>query len=149
MFWPLCAFRVSAAGSFHPSHLLLTVAYLVTGKWALLLALPPGYASPIFPPVGIAVAGMLIMGRATLPWTFLGSFLLNLWIGYSATHEPMGTGLAAAVIIAAASMLQAAIGGTVLGRAIGYPAPLDNGRDLSRFLLLSPLFCLTSATLSL
>jgi len=46
-------------------------------------------------------------------------------------------------------MLQAATGGTVLGRAIGYPAPLDNGRDLSRFLLLSPVFCLTSATLSL
>ena len=70
-----------------------------------------------------------------------------MWTGYSPVHEPVGTGLAAAVVIAAASMLQAAIGGTVLGRTIGYPAPLDNGRDLSRFLLLSPLFCLTSATL--
>ena len=47
------------------------------------------------------------------------------------------------------SRLQAAIGGTVLRYALGYPAPLDNGRDLSRFLFLSPLFCLTSATLSL
>ena len=47
------------------------------------------------------------------------------------------------------SRLQAAIGGTVLRYAFGYPAPLDNGRDLSRFLFLSPLFCLTSATLSL
>src|SRR6516162_1763635 len=149
MLWPRYAFRGTLTGSFRPSYLLLAVAYLVTGKLALLLALPPGYASPIFPPVGISVAGMLIGGRATLPWTFLGSFLLNLWIGYSATHEPMGTGLAAAVIIAAASMLQAAIGGTVLGRAIGYPAPLDNGRDLSRFLFLPPVFCLTSATLSL
>ena len=46
-------------------------------------------------------------------------------------------------------MLQAAIGGTVLRRAVGYPAPLDNGRDLSRFLFLSPVSCLTSATLSL
>jgi signal transduction histidine kinase/ActR/RegA family two-component response regulator/sensor domain CHASE-containing protein len=149
MLWPRYAFRGTLTGSFRPSYLLLTVAYLVTGKLALLLALPPGYASPIFPPAGISVAGMLIGGRATLPWTFLGSFLLNLWIGYSAIHEPTETGLAAAVIIAAASMLQAAIGGTVLGRAIGYPAPLDNGRDLSRFLLLSPVFCLTSATLSL
>ena len=149
MVWAGCTFWETLTRRFRPSYLLLTVAYLVTGKLALLLALPPGYASPIFPPVGISVGGMLIGGRATLPWTFLGSFLLNLWIGYSATHEPVGTGLAAAVIIAAASMLQAAIGGTVLGRAIGYPAPLDNGRDLSRFLLLSPLFCLTSATLSL
>jgi hypothetical protein len=149
MFWPRYAFRGILTGSFRPSHLLLTVAYLVTGKMALLLALPPGYASPMFPPAGIAVAGMVIGGRATLPWTFLGSFLLNLWIGYSAVRESMGTGLAAAVVIAAASMLQAAIGGTMLRRAIGYPAPLDNGRDLSRFLILPPVFCLTSATLSL
>jgi hypothetical protein len=30
---------------------------------------------------------------------------------------------------------------------IGYPALLDNGRDLLRFLVLSPAFCPTSATL--
>jgi integral membrane sensor domain MASE1 len=37
----------------------------------------------------------------------------------------------------------------VLRRAVGYPTALDNGRDLSRFLLLSPVYCLTSATLLL
>jgi hypothetical protein len=119
---------------------------LVTGKLALLLAVPPGYASPIFPPAGISVAGMLIGGRATLPWTFLGSFLLNLWTDLSAGRAPIATCLVAAVIIAAASMLQAGIGGTILRR---YPALLDNGRDLSRFLFVSPVFCLTTATLSL
>ena len=55
----------------------------------------------------------------------------------------------AAVVIATASTLQAAIGGTVLRRAVGYPAPLDNERDLWRYLFLSPISCLTSATLSL
>ena len=78
MVWAGCTFWETLTRRFRPSYLLLTVAYLVTGKLALLLALPPGYASPIFPPVGISVAGMLIGGRATLPWTFLGSFLLNL-----------------------------------------------------------------------
>jgi len=127
----------------------MTVAYVVTGRLALLLAVPPGYGSPIFPPAGISVAGMLIGGRATLPWTFLGSFLLNLWTDLSAGHEPIATCFVAAVVIAAASMLQAGIGGTILSRAFGYPAPLDNGRDLPRFLFVSPVFCLTSATLSL
>ena len=124
---------------------LLTVAYTLSGKLGLMLAVPPGYASPIFPAAGIAVAATLIRGRATLPWIFLGSLLLNLWAGYSIS----AAGAAAAIIIAGASMLQAAIAGAVLRRAIGYPAPLDNGRDVSRFLLLSPLCCLTSATLSL
>jgi signal transduction histidine kinase/integral membrane sensor domain MASE1 len=131
------------------AHLSVTVAYVVSGKLALLLAVSPGYASPIFPPAGIAVAAVLIGGRATLPWTFLGSFLLNLWTAYSIGHGLAEAGVAAALVIASASMLQAAIGGMVLRRAVGYPAPLDNGRDLSRFLFLSPVFCLTSVTLSL
>jgi signal transduction histidine kinase/CheY-like chemotaxis protein len=126
----------------------LTIAYAVSGKLGLLLAVPPGYASPIFPPAGIAVAAMLIWGRIALPWVFLGSFLLNLWVGWGlgSAFEHFA---AAASGIAAASALQAAVGGSVLRRTIGYPAALDNGRDLARFLFLSPLCCLTSATLSL
>jgi len=131
------------------AYLSLTLAYIATGKLALMLAVPPGYASPIFPPAGIAVACMLVRGSITLPWTFIGSLLLNVWTGYSVNHQLDETASAAAIVIAAASMGQAAVGGSVLRRTIGYPAPLDNSRDLSLFLLLSPLFCLTSATLSL
>src|SRR5215813_4429407 len=106
------------------AHLLMTLAYLGTGKLALLLAVPPGYASPIFPPAGIAVAATLIGGWPALSWVFLGSLLLNGWTGYSVSHHVDETGLVAATLIAAASMAQAAIGGSVLRRAIGYPAAL-------------------------
>jgi signal transduction histidine kinase/CheY-like chemotaxis protein/integral membrane sensor domain MASE1 len=132
-----------------PYPLLLMAAYVVSGKAALLLAVPPGFASPIFPPAGIAVAAVLIAGRPVLPWIFLGSFLLNLWTTYSIGHGYHSTCLAVAGVIATASTLQAAIGGTALRRAIGYPASLDNGRDLWRLLLLSPVFSLTSPSLSL
>jgi signal transduction histidine kinase/CheY-like chemotaxis protein/sensor domain CHASE-containing protein len=132
-----------------PAYLLLTIGYIASGKLALMLAVPPGYAAPIFPPAGVAVAAMLIGGPTTLPWTFLGSFVLNLWTAYSVGHGTAEIWSAAAAVIAAASTLQAAVGGTVLRRAVGYPAPLDNGRDLWRFLLLLPVSCLTSATLSL
>jgi len=46
----------------------LTAAYAVSGKLALLLAVPPGFASPIFPPAGIAVAAMLIGMIVTVVW---------------------------------------------------------------------------------
>jgi signal transduction histidine kinase len=141
--------RMRQSGKLSIVHLGLALAYTATGKLALLLAVPPGYASPIFPPAGIAVAAMLIGGRATLPWTFLGSLLLNIWTGYSPGHGTDAIRLAAASVIAAASMLQAAVGGIVLRRVIGYPAPLDNIHEVVRFLLLSPVFCLISATLSL
>jgi len=128
--------------------LLLTAAYVISGKLGLMLALPPGYASPIFPPAGIAVAAAFIGGRRTLPWVFLGSLLLNIWVGYSASHQINAMGFAAASAIAAASMLQAALGGWWLRRMIGYPASLDHGRDILHFLLLAPAICLTSASLS-
>src|SRR5438034_10104038 len=115
------------------AHLSLTLAYVATGRLALILAVPPGYASPIFPPAGIAVAGMLIGGLATLPWTFLGSLSLNFWISYSAGDRFDEIGIAAAIVIAAASVLQAAVGGSVLRRDVGYPTRLDRGRELSVF----------------
>jgi integral membrane sensor domain MASE1 len=127
---------------------LLAIGYLASGKLALLLAVPLGYASPIFPPAGISVAAMLIGGPATLPWTFLGSFLLALWTDYSGGHGFDEPWWIAAVVIASASMLQAAIGETTLRHAVGYSAPLDNGRDICRFFFLAPVFCVTSSTLS-
>lgn len=147
MAWLRRAFPPVIKEIWNPAYPLLTLAYGVSGKLGLALV-PPGYASPIFPPAGIAIAAMLIWGGATLPWLFVGSLLLNLWVGRSLGRE-FDEIIVAAAGIAAASMLQAAIGRMVLRRAIGYPAALDTGRELARFLLLSPLCCLTSATLSL
>lgn len=130
------------------AYLLLAVAYVASGKLGLMLALPPGYASPIFPPAGIAVAAAFIGGRKTLPWVFIGSLLLNVWVAYSGNQQIDIMGFAVAAIIAIASMLQAAIGGWALRRVIGYPTSLNNGRDVLVFLLMAPAICLTSASLS-
>jgi PAS domain S-box-containing protein len=130
-------------------YLALPLTYVITGRLGLLLAVPPGYATAVFVPAGIAVGAMFMAGASTLPGTFLGSLLLNVWIGYSSTGQLGFVSLAAAVVIALASMLQAVIGGAALRRAIGYPAALDNPRDLLFLLVLSPVFCLTSASLSL
>jgi PAS domain S-box-containing protein len=126
----------------------LPLAYIIIGRLGLLLAVPPGYATAVFVPAGIAVGAMFVAGASTLPGIFLGSLLLNVWIGYSIAGQFGFASLEAAVVIALASMLQAAIGGAVLRRTIGYPAALDNPRDLLLFLTLSPIFCFTSASLS-
>jgi PAS domain S-box-containing protein len=126
----------------------LPLAYVISGRLGLLLAVPPGYATAVFLPAGIAVAAMFMAGWATLPGTFLGSFVLNVWIGYVLAGHFYLTALVAALGIAFASLMQAAVGGAVLRKVIGYPAQFDNSRELSLFLLLSPIFCLLSATIS-
>ena len=127
---------------------MLAIAYAISGMLSTLLAVPPGYASPMFPPAGIAMAAVLIWGWATLPWVFLGSLLLNSWIGRGLSQGLEQIAVAASGI-GAASVLQAAIGGLALRRAVGYPAALDTGRAVARFLLIPPHCCLVSATLSL
>jgi integral membrane sensor domain MASE1 len=127
----------------------LPLAYIVTGRLGLLFAAPPGYATAVFVPAGIAVTATFVAGAAALPGTFLGSFLLNLWIGYLIAGRLNLTQIASALVIAAASMTQAAIGGTALRRTIGYPAPFDDPSDIFVIFLLAPIFCLTSATISL
>lgn len=127
---------------------VLALTYVVTGKLGLMLAMPPGYASPIFPPAGIAIAAAYIWGWRTLPWIFLGSFTLNLWTGASIAEQFNAVQFASALIIAAASMLQAAFGGWLLRRMIGYPSPIDSVREVFRLLFSAPLICLVSATLS-
>jgi integral membrane sensor domain MASE1 len=132
-------------------------AYLIAGRLALLVAVEPGYATPIFPPAGLAIVAMLLFGPASLPWTWLGSFLLNLWTAHAisierglALHPLAISALATATIIATASTLQAAIGGVVLRRASGYPALFANEQhEVWRYLILTPAVCLTSATASL
>ena len=127
---------------------LLAVGCVVAGRLELFFAVPPGYATPIFLPAGIAVAAMFIAGAATLPGIFVGSLILNIWVGYSRVHH-FGTieGIAA-LAIAAASTLQAIIGGRVLRRFIGYPAPRATPHQLIAYLSAVPAICATSATFS-
>jgi integral membrane sensor domain MASE1 len=130
-------------------YVALPLAYIVTGRLGLLIATPPGYATPVFLPAGIAITATFVAGATALPGTFLGSFLLNLWIGYLIAGQNNWTQIVAALVIAAGSMTQAAIGGAALRRTIGYPAPFNKPSDILLFFLLVPILCLTSATISL
>ncbi len=130
------------------AYLLLMVAYVASGKLGLMLALPPGYATPLFPPAGIAIAAAFVGGRKTLPWIFLGSLVLNVWVGYSGNHRISLLDAEAALVIAVASMLQAALAGWGLRRLIGHAEALSNIRSTILFLLFTPLACITSATFS-
>ena len=126
----------------------LPLAYVAVGRLGLLLATPPGYASAVFLPAGIAVTATFVARASALPGTFFGSFLLNLWMGYLIAGRFNSIQIMAALVIAAGSMTQAAIGGSALRRAAGDPVPFDNASHIVVFFLLTPVFCLTSATIS-
>jgi signal transduction histidine kinase len=127
---------------------LIAVAYAVTGWLGLLLATPLAYVTAIFPPAGVAVAAVMIAGRASLPWIYLGSFVLGVWVGHIAGFGSPATIAVAAAAIAAGATIQAALAGWALRRTVGYPAAFDRERDLLRFVLLSLSSCVTSASVA-
>ena len=60
-----------------PAIAVLTVIYFIVGKLSLGLASIHASASPVWPPAGIALASMLVIGYRAWPAIFLGAFLVN------------------------------------------------------------------------
>jgi hypothetical protein len=61
----------------------LATTYFVTAKASLLLAIPPGYATAVWPPSGIALAALLLYGTRLWPGVWLGAALANFTIDHS------------------------------------------------------------------
>ena len=99
---------------------LLAFGYCASGALGLLLAVPPGYATAVWPPSGIALAGLLAWGPRVWPGICIGSFLVNAWIAYHVPGVPFGLqSLAVAASIGVGSTLQALLAAFLLRRWIG------------------------------
>ncbi|QSI76399.1 EAL domain-containing protein [Niveibacterium microcysteis] len=124
----------------------LASAYLIAGLLSLMLAVPPGYASPLFPPAGIALGVVLIFGCRLLPGVFFGALLVNLAHGYalSAALLPVPAGA-----VALAVTLQAWCGRGLVMRLVGGSLRLDEPLDVMRFLGAVILSCAVAASLAL
>ena len=122
-------------------HILyVAVAYYISGKLGTLLAVPPGYATAIWPPSGIALAGVLIYGNRVWPGILLGSFLINLQI--ASTGNPHGmilSSVAIALLISSGATLQALSGSYLLRRFAGFPNPLSTPKEVELFMLIGGL----------
>lgn len=134
-----------------PSTLVKTLSLtimIVLGGWlGQKLAIPPGYASPLWPPAGLALAFLIARGRRFWPGVFLGSLLLNVWIGYNVVGAINGTIVLTAALIASGSSLQALLGAKLCERFLGPGVPqLDATASILKFVLLTgPVACLLAS----
>lgn len=126
----------------------IALAYALLGKLALLLAIPPGYATALFPSAGLAVAAVLLWGMRLLPGVLLGSFMLNCWVNLEAGQPLLSMATVMALVIATGALLQAAVGALLVRRYVGFPTPLADEREIVGFLLLTgPVACLAGASI--
>ena len=128
--------------------LATAAAYLLAGVLALQVALPPSYASPLYPAAGIALATVLVYGRPAL----LGVLLGALGTGVLTALPQQEHGLALWLvppIISLAALLQALASSALVWRNVPQPLSLGEPMDVVRFCVLGALVgCLVGATVA-
>src|SRR4051812_42943101 len=91
--------------------LALAALYWAAAKLALRLAFFAEQVSPVWPPTGIALAAVLVLGYRVWPGIALGAFLANI-----TAHEPFGTAFG----IAVGNTLEALLAAWLLHRLVGF-----------------------------
>ncbi len=123
------------------------VAYTLAARLALLLALPPGIASPLFPAAGIALAAALTWGRPALVGVLMGSAVANAWHALAIGQPALGSPLLV-LAIGMGAMVQAWVGARLTDRFVGRPALLTEPAQLWRFMAVAGLATVISASVS-
>jgi PAS domain S-box-containing protein len=132
----------SRASSGLPVIGLLTLVYFIAGKLGLVLASLHASASPVWPPAGIALAALLLLGYRAWPAIFIGAFLVNV-----TTAGNVATSLA----VASGNTLEAVCGAWLVNRFGGGTTVFDRPQGVFKFALaavvstiISPAFGVTS-----
>lgn len=130
--------------------LVVTALYVFTGYEGLYFATPPGYATAIWIPSGIALGAVLVWGLRILPGVFLGSLITNFYITIHFGDIPVILMPAViGILIAIGATLQALAGWYIIKRSVGLHNSLIHPNDILLFSLVSgPLSCLVNATWS-
>ena len=125
---------------------ILTVVYFIAGKLGLKLAFLYASASPVWPPAGIALAAMLVLGYRTWPAIFIGAFLVNVTTAGDVTTS---------LCIATGNTLEAVCGVWLITRFAGGTGVFDRPQGVFMFALaamvsaaISPAVGVTSLALS-
>ena len=129
-----------------PAIGLLTLVYFIAGKFGLMLASLQASASPVWPPAGIALAALLLLGYRAWPAIFVGAFLVNV-----TTAGNVATSLA----VASGNTLEAVCGAWLVTRFAGGTTVFDRPQGVFKFALaamvstiISPAFGVTSLALA-
>jgi len=117
--------------------LALATVYALAGKFGLALAFVNPSATAVWPPTGIALAAILILGPRAWLGIFAGAFLVN---------ETTAGSLATSLAIATGNTLEAVLGAYLVNRFAGGQSALTRGRSLALFVLFAAGVTTVSAT---
>ena len=118
---------------------LVAGVYFLAARLSLSLAIPPGYATAVWPPSGIALAAALALGWRVWPGIWIGAALANVMVESSTLS---------AALMASGNTLEALAGAELIRRHVGDPGRFERAEDVIRFILACALSAVIAATLA-
>jgi signal transduction histidine kinase len=126
--------------------ILTAIVYFLSAYLGILLAFKDSYTFPVWPPVGIGFAIIILFGVRIWPGITIGSiisYLLVFWL----TNIKFGTGaILASTIISVGNTLEILVGYYLLKRFIGVNDPFQKTNHTFIFLVISLAMCLIGST---
>jgi diguanylate cyclase (GGDEF)-like protein/PAS domain S-box-containing protein len=124
--------------------LAIAMVYIGTAQPGFLIAIAPGNVTVVWPPSGIALAAMLLLGYRAGAGIWIGSFLVHLL--FFIFHNVLAaTAFITAGSIATGSLLQAFLAAFLYRRMIGPHIPHEL-TAVFKFMTIAALSCLIAAT---
>ncbi len=119
------------------ANCVLAITYFLTARLGLAYAIPPGNATAVWPPSGIALGALFIFGVRVCPGIFVGSLVANLGTGLS---------LMMAVTFGAGNTLEALIAFALCHRFLDIETPFKMASCGFRLFLIAAVACAVAAT---
>src|SRR5215467_13078466 len=116
--------------------ILFGIVYGITAKLCLRLAFFAPSASPVWPPAGLALAGLLVLGYRAWPAIFIGAFFVNL-----TTAGDLLTSLC----IATGNSLEALCAAWLVNRFAGGTRVFERAQDVFKFVFIAIVCAAISA----
>ncbi len=108
-------------------------AYYAAARLGLLLALEKTNATPVWPPSGIALVAVLLLGRRVWPGITAGAFFANLLVFLGNQAADPWRVIVVSALISAGNTLEAVVGGMLLGRWVEAGHLFDRAQRVFRF----------------
>ncbi|MEN9897284.1 MAG: hypothetical protein RLZZ66_933 [Pseudomonadota bacterium] len=127
----------------------LAIIYFLSANFCNFIGIPNEFGTIIWPPSGISLVAMIILGPRALIGVFIGALCTNLSFIHNLLGEIHLLRIITAFIESIAAVLQVIAGAWLVRRLAHFPNSLGSEKQIALFFLAGILSALISATLSI